>query len=534
MPRKGKQSNSKLHHIKGYTLFARNLPTKKTTSQVHLHFSKYGKIVSCHVSEGKDMFQGANRNSALITYECEEDLQKALKALHMMDNTKILVSEYIPPKKVADESVKADASKESIKTLIAPEQVPLIMEGNPVIFVFGLNLTTSKAYIKKFFADFGEVLDVDLPIEEPGLNKGYCYVRFASVRSIMDVMRKKVLRLDNKFLSVMPSVTENKWSSLPPIIEKIDLRSKSAKKTDKLKDKLAAKKEMAEAAEAARVRENEAKRAEIVARRAEAGGITQEQKDSLLKDPVVVLEPVGPNVSAKSIISAVQTFGPVRKVYLTKDRHLRNLGVAFVHFSKALHAEKLINEFCIDVEKYCVEARPLLDDEERVQAHETEQTGSETDNEAFKIYVDGLDRSVTAKEVYGHFALYGAVTNIDMPIANKRNPKKHNRGFAFVSFANQESLDAVLAVEILGGHKIKFKPVNVRLADPNRSKKRKLQQDVDDSDEPKSKKERRQRKKTSVNEAASEDDEEMGSENEQSANEDDSEGELLLSDSDEE
>ncbi|KAF2345254.1 RNA recognition motif domain, partial [Trinorchestia longiramus] len=89
----------KMSVVKGFTLFAQNLPKKKTASQVHLHFSKYGKVVACHVTEGKDTYQGAQKNSALVTFENEEDLNKALKAVHVMDSRRVLTSVYVPPKK---------------------------------------------------------------------------------------------------------------------------------------------------------------------------------------------------------------------------------------------------------------------------------------------------------------------------------------------------------------------------------------------------------------------------------------------------
>ncbi|KAF2346821.1 RNA recognition motif domain [Trinorchestia longiramus] len=393
-----------------------------------------------------------------------------------MDSRRVLTSVYVPPKKEKKPEPRSEVSSKEEKAVITPAQVPLIMNGNPVIFVFGLSLSTPRAHISKFFSEFGDVTDCDLPLDAPGVNKGYCYVRFSSVKSVIAVMQQKVLR-----------------SSCSPIIENVDVRSKREKNKDKKKEKEGIRKEMAEAAAADFKKRNDELRSKILAKRAEMGcALSDEQKALIKADPVVVLEGPGVQAGVKEMKIIAQKYGPVRHVHLPRDKYLKDKGLAYVHFSQASHALKLLEKPYIDIDGACVEVRPVQSEEEKVESHEDERSGHEVNADEYKIYVDNLHGSVVAKEVYGHFAVYGAVTNVDLPRARKKRSRLCNRGFAFVTFANKESMESALAAP---EHKIKFKPVNVCLSNPNCSRKRKLEEPTATNEQPCDKKARRQSKK---------------------------------------
>ncbi|CAK9043962.1 unnamed protein product [Durusdinium trenchii] len=78
------------------------------------------------------------------------------------------------------------------------------------------------------------------------------------------------------------------------------------------------------------------------------------------------------------------------------------------------------------------------------------------DDKVTTVFVGGLRKSTSEDKVIGHFAKYGQVESVDI----KRLPDGSSRGFAFVKFADKDSVHR--CVEAKASHMIDNKWVAVR------------------------------------------------------------------------
>jgi len=82
-----------------------------------------------------------------------------------------------------------------------------------------------------------------------------------------------------------------------------------------------------------------------------------------------------------------------------------------------------------------------------------------------KIYLNNLDVTVTDTLLKEHFAEYGEITEINLPL-NKKNQK--TKGYAFITFAQQNSAGNALEQD---GKPFLDKQITVQMATEKRAKK---------------------------------------------------------------
>lgn len=84
----------------------------------------------------------------------------------------------------------------------------------------------------------------------------------------------------------------------------------------------------------------------------------------------------------------------------------------------------------------------------------------ETNDEDRKLFVGGLSWNTTEEDLFQYFNQFGAISNVNI----KYNPEGKSRGFGFVTFTSNGSIDAVLEN---GPHS-----VNNKMVDPRKAKNR--------------------------------------------------------------
>ena len=82
-----------------------------------------------------------------------------------------------------------------------------------------------------------------------------------------------------------------------------------------------------------------------------------------------------------------------------------------------------------------------------------------------KIYLNNLNISVTDTQLKQHFAEYGDITEINLPIDKKTTQPK---GYAFISFADEASATNALKQD---GETFLDKQITVQIATEKRTKK---------------------------------------------------------------
>ncbi len=82
-----------------------------------------------------------------------------------------------------------------------------------------------------------------------------------------------------------------------------------------------------------------------------------------------------------------------------------------------------------------------------------------------KVYLNNLDTAVTASQLKEHFAEYGEITEINLPLDKK---SKQTKGYAFITFTQQSSAENALKKD---GKTFLDKQIIVQMATEKRTKK---------------------------------------------------------------
>lgn len=142
---------------------------------------------------------------------------------------------------------------------------------------------------------------------------------------------------------------------------------------------------------------------------------------------------LNPKTNEESLRSYYSQWGEITDVVVMKDpRSNKSRGFGFVTFKEASSVDKAQAE------------RPHKLDGKEVdskRAMPREETNPEVHAAVKKIFVGGLKKDVTNKDLTDYFSQYGTVTNAQIVIAKDTNT---SRGFAFVSFDDTDSVDKII------------------------------------------------------------------------------------------
>ncbi|KAF4524928.1 hypothetical protein B566_EDAN013890 [Ephemera danica] len=152
-------------------LFVGGLSWESTDKDLMEHFSKFGDIESIKVKT--DVNTGRSRGFAFIVFSSGDAIDKVLSSGddHVINNKKV------DPKKAQARHGK--------------------------IFVGGLIPELSDDDIKNFFAQFGSIVEVEMPFDKPNnRRKGFCFVTFESQQVAQEVLKTPKLTINGKEVDV--------------------------------------------------------------------------------------------------------------------------------------------------------------------------------------------------------------------------------------------------------------------------------------------------------------------------------------------
>ncbi|KAL0111435.1 hypothetical protein PUN28_012972 [Cardiocondyla obscurior] len=151
-------------------LFVGGLSWETTDRELREHFSTYGDIESINVKT--DPNTGRSRGFAFIVFAIAEALDKIMAAGdHVINNKKV------DPKKA-----KARHGK---------------------IFVGGLTTELSDEDIKKFFLQFGNIVEVEMPFDKTkNQRKGFCFITFESEQVVNEILKTPKQTINGKTVDV--------------------------------------------------------------------------------------------------------------------------------------------------------------------------------------------------------------------------------------------------------------------------------------------------------------------------------------------
>ena len=84
------------------------------------------------------------------------------------------------------------------------------------------------------------------------------------------------------------------------------------------------------------------------------------------------------------------------------------------------------------------------------------------------IYVGNLPPHLDESSLAAHFAPFGDIISISVPVAPSTNGPRRNKGFGFITFSSED--DAADALDNMHLNAIQGRTINVNLADPNKVK----------------------------------------------------------------
>nr|BAN20365.1 heterogeneous nuclear ribonucleoprotein [Riptortus pedestris] len=151
-------------------LFVGGLSWETSDKELRDHFSTYGTIESINVKT--DPNTGRSRGFAFIVFKTADSIDKVLAAGdHVINNKKI------DPKKA-----KARHGK---------------------IFVGGLSTDLSDDDIKNYFAQYGNIVEVEMPYDKSkNQRKGFCFITFESEQVVAELLKTPKQTINGKEVDV--------------------------------------------------------------------------------------------------------------------------------------------------------------------------------------------------------------------------------------------------------------------------------------------------------------------------------------------
>lgn len=174
-------------------LFVGNLQWAVTEEDLKSFFSKYGDLASVKLLTWVISFftprqYGKSQGKGFVTYKNVADAVKAKAADGAeLKGRKINVRPALEPRKFTEQ----------------PENKPVAQE--PTAFIGNLSFSTTKETIEKFFQPCGKILEVKIPLDFQGRQKGLAFIKFESADGVKKAIALTGKELDGRTLRIEES-----------------------------------------------------------------------------------------------------------------------------------------------------------------------------------------------------------------------------------------------------------------------------------------------------------------------------------------
>lgn len=162
----------------GLTLFVGRLPPSARSEQLEELFSQVGPVKQCFVVTEKG--SKACRGFGYVTFSMREDVQKALKEITTFEGCKINVS--VAKKKLRNKSKEkgGNENSDSLKKEQQPKKAK-VADKKARLIIRNLSFKCSEDDLKTIFAQYGAVLEVNIPRKPDGKMRGFAFVQFKNL-----------------------------------------------------------------------------------------------------------------------------------------------------------------------------------------------------------------------------------------------------------------------------------------------------------------------------------------------------------------
>uniref|UniRef100_A0A452QS60 RNA-binding protein 28 n=1 Tax=Ursus americanus TaxID=9643 RepID=A0A452QS60_URSAM len=162
----------------GLTLFVGRLPPSARSEQLEELFSQVGPVKQCFVVTEKG--SKACRGFGYVTFSMLEDVQRALKEITAFEGCKINVT--IAKKKQRNKSKEKgeNENSEPPEKELKPKK-PKVADKKARLIIRNLSFKCSEDDLKTVFAQYGAVLEVNIPRKPDGKMRGFAFVQFRNL-----------------------------------------------------------------------------------------------------------------------------------------------------------------------------------------------------------------------------------------------------------------------------------------------------------------------------------------------------------------
>ncbi|KAI5274072.1 Rna-Binding Protein 28 [Manis pentadactyla] len=162
----------------GLTLFVGRLPPSAHSERLEELFSQVGPVKQCFVVTEKG--SKACRGFGYVTFSMLEDAQRALKEITAFEGCKINVT--VAKKKLRNKSKEkgGNENSEPPKKELKPKKGK-VADKKARLIIRNLSFKCSEDDLKTTFAQYGAVLEVNIPRKPDGKMRGFAFVQFKNL-----------------------------------------------------------------------------------------------------------------------------------------------------------------------------------------------------------------------------------------------------------------------------------------------------------------------------------------------------------------
>ncbi|XP_037023644.2 RNA-binding protein 28 [Artibeus jamaicensis] len=195
----------------GLTLFVGRLPPSARSEQLEELFSQVGPVKQCFVVTEKG--SKACRGFGYVTFSMPEDVQRALKEITTFEGSKINVS--IAKKKLRNKSKEKGGKEnsESPKKEQKPKKAK-VADKKARLIIRNLSFKCLEDDLKTVFAQYGAVLEVNIPRKPDGKMRGFAFVQFKNLLEAGKALKSMNMKeIKGRTIAVDWAVAKDKYKS---------------------------------------------------------------------------------------------------------------------------------------------------------------------------------------------------------------------------------------------------------------------------------------------------------------------------------
>ncbi|XP_011794930.1 PREDICTED: RNA-binding protein 28 isoform X1 [Colobus angolensis palliatus] len=219
----------------GLTLFVGRLPPSARSEQLEELFSQVGPVKQCFVVTEKG--SKACRGFGYVTFSMLEDVQRALKEITTFEGSKINVT--VAKKKLRNktkEKGKNENSECPKKELKAKKAK--VADKKARLIIRNLSFKCSEDDLKTVFAQFGAILEVNIPRKPDGKMRGFAFVQFKNLLEAGKALRGMNMKeIKGRTVAVDWAVAKDKYKDTQSVSALGEEKSHESKHQESVKKK---------------------------------------------------------------------------------------------------------------------------------------------------------------------------------------------------------------------------------------------------------------------------------------------------------